>query len=62
MTSQIQNTWTNPDSSQISAANIFSESTRLAIIVVSVIAFVSAVLVVEIELLDSGALVVVMPE
>jgi len=62
MTTQIQNTSTKPDSSQISTACIFSESAWLAIIVVLVIAFVSAALAVEIELLDSGALVVVMPE
>ncbi len=62
MTSFAQKPSINADSSQVSPAMPLAKSTRVAIAVVLAVAFVCAVLAIEIELLDSGTLVVVMPE
>jgi hypothetical protein len=62
MSSDIQTNSMNLDSS-VSSVSIRSDKwIKFSIIVMLVVASVCAVLVVEIELLDSEALVVVMPE
>ena len=62
MTSYVREVPLNPDSSRASTARPLAKSTKIAISVLLLVAVVCAVLVVEIDLLDSGVLVVVMPE
>jgi hypothetical protein len=62
MTSVAQKTSVNMDSSQTSAATPLSKAARVAIAIALAVTFVCAAVAIEIELLDSGTLVVVMPE
>jgi len=62
MTSFAQKPSMNMDSSQTSAATPLTKATKVAIAVALAVTVVCAVLAIEIGLLDSGTLVVVMPE
>jgi hypothetical protein len=62
MTSFAQKRSMNIDSSQTSATMPLDKTTKVAIAIVLAVTFVCAVLAIEIELLDSGTLVVVVPE
>ena len=62
MTSFAQKRSMNIDSSQTSSTMPLTKATKIAIAIVLAVTFACAVAAIEIELLDSGTLVVVMPE